>query len=160
MQVAINYPWLCLESRKLFKTLLLIKDTMITLNGNDNMNKFKPGCIKIFLDVISLNIASFVFCYCHFSEICMIVDNVGLNTTLSLVLKCSITLSFVLSSTTMIFLDSIIIYAFKHIEGQLKILNVLVKEIPIVPDSNDRNYNEEIRKRLNICIQLNLNIKR
>lgn len=143
----------------MFEDVLDFKKMMITLNDADCINVFKSGGIKILSGLISFN-AAFVYWYFHHTEIGLEVEQLELSATISSLLKYLVIFSFIMTSFPLVFLDCMITYTIKHLEYQIKILNVLVKQIPIGLGSNDTIFNEEIRERLNTCIGQNLNVRR
>lgn len=159
LQIALSSLWLPLDGRKIFEVELTFRKIMLTLNDSDAINVFKSARIKIFTSLSTFS-AGILHWYSHYSKISRELDKLELPTIISSVVEYLVIFSLVLNCLPLVSLDCMITYMLKHLEYQMKILEVLVKQIPTSLGSKDTMFDEEIKERLNICIVQNLNVRR
>lgn len=158
-QAIFGFTWLYANARNMSKECLHLKERLITVNNNGQTKIFKFAHIKYFADIILAILSTSVFCYSRESDFNFIVNNLGWNIIISTVLKFIILSSGVLSCANLLIFQILMLYSLSHTKNQTEILNLLVEKLPLGLDLSDPNVNQEIRKRLHICLQQDLNIR-
>lgn len=135
---------------------------MITIKSLEKMhmgifNKAKNICV--ILQVLS-SLCYISMAIVHRDEIAATVDFLPLPTAILIVLKCMFFFAFVVGGSYYVCSITIgSLYFFAHVIYQIKMLNLLVKNIPYGLD-NGRDVQDQIRQRIIFCMGQDLRIRR